>query len=60
MAKNAAGRYGIIAVTSRSPYVSDEQPCVPIEEGFEVVEASVQNALATEFILGNVPDVSVE
>jgi hypothetical protein len=60
VAKNAAGRYGIIAVTSRSPYVSDEQPCVPIEEGFEVVEASVQNALATEFILGKVPDVSVE
>ena len=60
VAKNAAGRYGIIAVTSFSPYVSDERPCVPIEEGFEVVEASVQNALATDFILGNVPDVSVE
>lgn len=60
VAKNASGVYGIIGVTSYSPYLSDELRCVPIEEGFEAVEVSVQNAVATEFILTNVPDASVQ
>jgi hypothetical protein len=60
LAKNASGRYGIIGVTSYSPHLSETVRCVPIEEGFEAVEVSIQNAIATEFILGNVPDASAQ
>ena len=60
LGKNSAGRYGLIAVTSFSPNVSEAQPCIPIEAGYLAYDVSLQNAAAADFIIRNVPDVAVE
>jgi hypothetical protein len=60
LAKNSAGQYGLIAVTSFSPNVSFTQPCIPIEAGYLAYDVSLQNAAAADFILNTVPDVSVQ
>lgn len=59
LAKNNQGDWGIIAVTSFSPEVSDERPCVPIAPGAIAVVSPTQNDLAMAFILAKAPDAAL-
>jgi hypothetical protein len=59
LAKNENGQWGIIAVTSFSPLVSDERPCIPTEGGTLAVQSPTQNNEAMNFILSAAPDAAL-
>jgi hypothetical protein len=59
LAKGQSGQWGIIAVTSFSPFVSFERPCIPTEGGTLAVQSPVQNTEAMNFILSVAPDAAV-
>jgi hypothetical protein len=59
LARNASGQYGIVAITSFSPLVSDERPCIPTTGATVAVQSSVQNNEAMNFILSVAPDAAV-
>lgn len=59
LARNESGQWGIIALTSFSPLVSIERPCIPTTGGTLAVQSSVQNNEAMNFILSVAPDAAV-
>ena len=59
LARSAAGTWGIVAVTSFSPLVSNERPCIPLSGGTLAVQSPVQSAEAMNFILAYAPDVAL-
>ncbi len=59
LAKNENGQWGIIAVTSFSPLVSNERPCIPTEGGTLAVQSPTQNNEAMNFILSVAPDAAL-
>jgi len=59
LARNELGEWGIIALTSFSPLVSNERPCIPTSGGTLAVQSSVQNNEAMNFILSVAPDAAV-
>lgn len=59
LAKNNQGDWGIIAVTSFSPEVSDERPCVPVDPEAIAVVSPTQYDLAMAFILAHAPDAAM-
>jgi hypothetical protein len=59
VARNANGQWGIIAVTSFSPLVSFERPCIPTQGGTLAVQSPVQNNDAMNFILSVAPDAAL-
>ena len=59
VAQNENGEYGIVGVTSFSPYVSFERPCIPTEGGTLAVQSSTQNVSAMNFILTHAPDAAL-
>jgi trypsin len=59
LAKNENGEWGVIAVTSFSPLVSNERPCIPTEGGTLAVQSPIQSNEAMNFILSVAPDAAV-
>jgi hypothetical protein len=59
LAKNSDGAWGIIAVTSFSPLVSESRPCVPVAPGAISVVSPTQNNIAMAFILAHAPDAAL-
>ena len=59
LAKNQNGEWGIIAVTSNSPAISETVMCVPTKGGTLSYVSSVQSNLAMAFILAHVPDAAL-
>jgi hypothetical protein len=59
LARNASGQWGIVAVTSFSPNVSYERPCIPVSGGTLAVQSTVQNNDALNFIFSVAPDAAI-
>jgi hypothetical protein len=59
LAKNENGQWGIIAVTSFSPLVSNERPCIPTVGGTLAVQSPTQSTTAMNFILSVAPDAAL-
>ncbi len=59
VARNQSGQWGVIAVTSFSPLVSNERPCIPTSGGTLALQSPVQNNEALNFILSVAPDAAV-
>ena len=58
LARNGQGQWGIIAVTSFSPLLSDRVLCVPIAAGAQAIASPVQLNGAVAFIAAHVPDAA--
>jgi hypothetical protein len=59
LARNASGQWGIVAVTSFSPNVSDERPCIPVSGGTLAVQSTTQTNEAMNFIFSVAPDAAI-
>jgi hypothetical protein len=59
LARNQKGEWGIIAVTSFSPELSETVVCVPTQQGSLSVMSPTQNDSAMAFIVTHVPDAAL-
>ena len=59
LARNSSGQWGIVAITSFSPLVSNERPCIPTSGGTLAVQSPVQNEAAVNFIRSVAPDAAI-